>query len=1604
MLKQGDILQHRYELIRVLGEGALATAFEARDLVYDESIALKWLRNANPKLLRVFQNEFLQLRGLFHPNLCALRDFGIEFRASGNLYFFTTDLIDGVPLSTYSRDKDWEQIADQIRGLLQALDFLHRLGIRHGDVKSSNVLVDKSDKLVLIDLSCSRPFGRIDSSEVSGTMAYLAPELLASEPADGRADLFAVGVLLSKLLPELRGEVPDRVAKLVQRLMAPLARRPSDCREVIELLHGQSLWLADPVGRKSLILGRQEQIETFRTCLDQLLAGDRSTRAIHITGREGIGRSRLLLELKWMAQQRCEVVEGQGGGDEPMRRLFERALGNQSLPRSVSAVLDVHAHLVESGTPKLLLVDDVHKLPEPEQNLWFGLMRLLTDFDPVMAVSASAPLDIELGETIQIWTLEPLDKARVAQWVTPQVAPSELDELMVHTGGYPGSIDWILCQLMSGISFKQAIATPTPAKPHQETSLRERLSPDLLTHLALLALHEETLEPDQWPQLQLRDEALMSLTAMGWARRGERGFTLQRASDAYSILEQLPKNRLRQLRKRYLQALQSRISRYPKLLPLYIQHLFLASEKDQAEKTYRDARDQRLSEPWTWTKVARMVFRLSNAIELRKDAVEVLLEAGEPNAALACCDDLLQRRLSPVDKAEVHKLRGSCLLRLGRNPDAAQALNIALELLDALPREADPKLRCQAVDQLSRVRIALSEYREAFDLSMKALERCDDPSFSTQLKENLGLASAYMGQSERADAFLSEAILEYEKWNRIRALVRVYSYRAIADVRQGKLSAAVRGYRRALELSQQHGLDDQWASASLNLGTALHQQGDWGQALEAYEQAMRLVLALGKNNSERILRFDLAQLYADIGLFERCSQMLDNRFHDPALELPKAQLLAEVNLAQGAHRSALSMLETAERLAIEKSDLRQLAEALLLRASIQIDAGQLAEADRTLRDCHEKIDQLDARDLQPRHQMLSGRHLMAQAKNPQALDALEAALQTVKASGFQLVEADILRWLYEVSIRLGTQTSAAVYQDQAQIIWRRVFASLPPQLAEAFWQHPRRVWLKRPPEAHSSDDTSLQLKRFLEINSRINSSLSVSRVLTYAMDAAIELTRAERGFVLLKKEESDTASPASSRPFRVAIARNIDREQVSRSYTKFSRSIAERVVQSEQPVVTTNAQDDARFAGERSIHAMQLKSVICVPIRTPDGVLGALYLDNRFVNAHFAQSEIEILQSFADQVALALSNAKLHAELTQRTRQLEAAQQERDRVIDGQAARIEHLQSQVEQRQQALEYRYDYSQIIGRSAAMRTVLDTLERVIDTPLNVLITGDSGTGKELIARAIHFNSSRAKQPFVGLNCAALPETLLESQLFGHARGAFTSAHTDQRGLFVSAEKGTVFLDELGEAPLSVQVKLLRALEEREVLPLGFTQPIPIDIRLICATSKDLSLEIERNRFRRDLYYRVSVVVIKLPSLRERVEDIPELSHHLLSRAAQEAQLDKPQITDAAMRALTRYNWPGNVRELLNVLTRAAIIRQGQEIRPVDLHLSDRNRPESVSPDASFPVDREQYQSQEAARIRAALQQTNFNVSQVSRLLGIPRQTLYRKLKRYRIASSR
>ena len=311
--------------------------------------------------------------------------------------------------------------------------------------------------------------------------------------------------------------------------------------------------------------------------------------------------------------------------------------------------------------------------------------------------------------------------------------------------------------------------------------------------------------------------------------------------------------------------------------------------------------------------------------------------------------------------------------------------------------------------------------------------------------------------------------------------------------------------------------------------------------------------------------------------------------------------------------------------------------------------------------------------------------------------------------------------------------------------------------------------------------------------------------------------------------------------------------------------------------------------------------------------------------------------------------------------------------------------------------KYSFSEIIGTSEVLQNVFRIIEKVADTDASILIEGESGTGKELVARSIHFNSRRAAKPFLAVNCGALPESLLESELFGHTKGAFTGAAADKKGLFRSSDGGTLLLDEIGEMPAVLQIKLLRALQEHEVTPVGSSAPVKFDARIIAATNKNLETEVAENRFREDLFYRLNVIEIQLPPLRARREDIPLLVKHFAGEIARKQKTSEKTIAKDAMSALVNFNWKGNIRELQNAVERAFIL-SGDEIDlenlPPKIKINSQNNFEMRDPEGLRPT----LEEMERRYILEILKSVSDDKTDAAEILGIDLSTLYRKLKRF------
>lgn len=482
--------------------------------------------------------------------------------------------------------------------------------------------------------------------------------------------------------------------------------------------------------------------------------------------------------------------------------------------------------------------------------------------------------------------------------------------------------------------------------------------------------------------------------------------------------------------------------------------------------------------------------------------------------------------------------------------------------------------------------------------------------------------------------------------------------------------------------------------------------------------------------------------------------------------------------------------------------------------------------------------------------------------------------------------------------------------------------------------------------------------------------------LNLVVDDLMHETRSERAAIVLRGEETGEATVVTIRNFK---SRTLDAAEHT-----LSRTLLKKVFESGQSLLLANAAADAELWQESSIY-LRLGCALVAPMKVGDLILGAIYLENNSSTNVYTESDRQFLEAIGNLIAVYLES----------THRLDLAIRARDEVIH--------------------QSHGSFAEIIGNSPKLRRVLQIVEQVADSNATILIEGESGTGKELIARALHMRSARAHKPLVVLNCAAVPETLVESELFGHEKGAFTGAQERKIGRFEWADGGTLFLDEIGELAPPVQAKLLRVLQSQEFERLGSTKTLKVNVRVIAATSRNLKQMVEQGAFQEALFYRLNVIPIQLPPLRERREDIPLLANFFLKKFAGEAKVRFDRNT---LLALEQYDFPGNIRELENLVQRLVLLRSGDVITLADLPdyiIGERQRVIDLEKNPfrhlmrSAPEDNEDLQRRRAAILQIAqehidelenqmiekyLQMTGGNIAEAARLSGFHRSMFYRK----------
>jgi transcriptional regulator with GAF, ATPase, and Fis domain len=489
------------------------------------------------------------------------------------------------------------------------------------------------------------------------------------------------------------------------------------------------------------------------------------------------------------------------------------------------------------------------------------------------------------------------------------------------------------------------------------------------------------------------------------------------------------------------------------------------------------------------------------------------------------------------------------------------------------------------------------------------------------------------------------------------------------------------------------------------------------------------------------------------------------------------------------------------------------------------------------------------------------------------------------------------------------------------------------------------------------------------------------------VDAIVLWTGVERGLLLLKAPD-DRLVPRA--------ARNLARADLRGEQMSLSQTLARRALEAREPVVAVDAAGELPNVHD-SVHALKLRSVLAVPLIARGEALGVVYLDDRVRRGAFGPRELSWVRTIASLAAVAIADARDQVLLRRAARRAKRASAELAELLANREAALDAAERELAKARGSRGTRYRYDEIVGESEPTRALLKLVDRVTAADIPVLIEGESGSGKELVARAIHANGPRAARRFVSENCGAIPEGLLESALFGHVRGAFTGADRPRAGLFEIADQGTLFLDEIGEMSLNMQTKLLRVLEDGMLRPVGSERARKVDVRIIAATHRDLAAMVKAKTFREDLFYRLNIISIRIPPLRERSSDIPLVVHHLLRKHGS-ASGAKPRVTQGAMDRLSSFAWPGNVRQLENEIRRALVLSDGT----IDIeHLSPEIAGQATAPREEVGLNvRRRIDALEMALVRDALDKTRGNQTQAAKLLGLSRFGLQKMIRRLKI----
>ena len=977
----------------------------------------------------------------------------------------------------------------------------------------------------------------------------------------------------------------------------------------------------------------------------------------------------------------------------------------------------------------------------------------------------------------------------------------------------------------------------------------------------------------------------------------------------------------------------------------------------------------------------------ADVARVMKKIGKVLTKRGEQDAALSyfqSAQAIYEQLNEPVEVAELLNR----MAWLYKDKDDFNAAREAVEKAQAILEPMEPSIVYGYVfNMLGVLDYSVGNWQKSRDTLLEAVA-IGTKVGSDQLKKvastNLGNTLWKLGEWETALRYFKQNLELSEAEGDLWDLVTAYNNVGVVEFSRGNFHAAAAYFEKSVRIDEKIGALEYEALARENLGEALEAVGRWNEALSNYHRCMKLEGFDESRASRTSVYVPLARLTNKKGDIARALEygqkalIAAERARDEDLIAEASYILASIEDERENVLESQKHLARAMTIFEQNHTVQGLARAHTASASLCFRQQKVEEAAK-----HAELGRKFATELGDRFNLAKndwmwGKLLYFQGDREGAAQKFEAARSTFEELDTPYEQA---RLLFDVGLLREEADEATVTIRSAIRIFERLEATHDLERA-------RGALFRIKPAGKAPDSSVVGLYEVVKI---INSTLNLEEVLNRVLDVAIRRLRAERGMILL-------LDPITSQ-LRTRVVRNI-KEDAGDS-KRSPQSIVKEVIQSGQSIMSADARADSRFIESESVIAENILSILCVPLIIRDRIAGAIYVDHRQARHLFSQKDLSFLEAFSDQAAIAIENARLYEELEEaRTRlSLENETLRREVLVE------KHLDS-----------------VVGQSEAVAKIQFSIRKAASGNSTVLLRGESGTGKGLIARIIHNVSTRRNGPFIKFNCAALPETLAESELFGHEKGAFTGADRRKLGRFELANGGTIFLDEIGKINLSMQAKLLRVVEDKEFERVGGTQTIKSDIKIIAATNLDIERAIEDGTFREDLYYRLNIIPLILPPLRDRKDDIPLLSEHFIRKICHDLGIETKRLEPGVLDLFLRYNWPGNVRELEATLHRAIVMSNDETVTRNDFYglfaeMVPVGGPLSEGPvgmpstllnpmigkmEITSEVYDEVIATVDKQLIVRALETSGGRIREAARRLGLARNTLKAKIQKYNISA--